>query len=71
MSPQEQVARQYMERKGYRDIEPRDIEALDGQPCWYFLYALPEGLLELEVSWDAERGEWDTLVTTFQLTPAQ
>lgn len=65
LKPHEQVAHQFMAHKGYSYIEPSDIQKLDGQPCWYFLYQLPEGILELEVSWNGE--EWITLVTTFQL----
>ena len=65
LAPQEQVARLFMAHKGYADIEPYEVEKLDGQACWYFLYDLPEGTLELEVSWDGN--EWDALVTTFTL----
>lgn len=67
MSPHEQIAQQYMRHKGYVDIEPFSIEALDGQPCWYFTYQLPEGTLELEVFWNGKSQEWETLVTTFTL----
>ncbi len=67
LSPQEQVARQFMEHKGYPDIAHRDVEKLDGQPCWYFLYDLEEGTLELEVSWDEAAQEWTSFVTAFSL----
>lgn len=67
LAPHVQVANLFMERKGYPDIRPVEMEKLYGQPCWYFVYELPEGVLELEVSWDKGRGEWDTLVTTFML----
>lgn len=65
LSPQEQVARQFMEHKGYLNVEPTEIDELDGTPCWYFLYELPEGSLELEVFWNGR--EWETTVTTFTL----
>lgn len=65
LKPHEQVAHQFMSHKGYPHIQPSDVEKLEGQPCWYFLFQLPEGTLELEVSWDGE--VWSTLVTTFQL----
>lgn len=65
LKPHELVAKQFMSHKGYSGIQPSDVEKLDGQPCWYFLYHLPEGILELEVSWDGR--EWNTQVTTFQL----
>lgn len=63
--PQNVVARNFMERKGYRRIAPIDIEKLEDQPCWYYLYDLPEGRLELEVFWNGEA--WETTVTTFAL----
>lgn len=65
LKPHEFVAQQFMSHKGYPHVRPSDVEKLEGQSCWYFLYDLPEGTLELEVSW--EDGEWTTLVTTFQL----
>lgn len=68
MKPHEQVAFWFMERKGYKNAKPVDIEALDdGTPCWYFLYELEEGDLELEVFWDKDKQEWETTVTTFTL----
>lgn len=63
--PQEQVAALFMKHKGYSGLGPYHQEKLDGQPCWYFYYDLPEGILELEVSWDG--AEWDAYVTTFTL----
>jgi hypothetical protein len=64
-TPQGRVAQLFMEHKGLGEIEPYDIEQVEGESCWYFYYRLPEGKLELEVSW--EDGEWDTLVTSFVL----
>ena len=66
-TPQALVAQQFMRDKGYKRIEPCGVEQLDDQPCWYFLYQLPEGDLELEVFWNAATGEWETLVTCFSL----
>lgn len=54
-----------MEHKGYPGIEPFDVQHLDGKPCWYFIYQLPEGTLELEVFWNGRA--WETTVTTFTL----
>lgn len=54
-----------MSRKGYPHIRPHHVETLDGQPCWYFYYQLPEGELELEVFWDGD--EWLVAVTAFNL----
>lgn len=65
MTPQAQIAQQYMAHKGYPNLMPYDVQKIDGDHCWYFLYRLPQGVLELEVSWDGE--EWQTLVTTFTL----
>lgn len=66
-TPQGQVAQNYMIRKGYRGYYPIDIQELDGVPCWYFLYQLDEGLLELEVFWNDKKQEWETMVTSFTL----
>jgi len=66
-TPQALVAGQFMEHKGYGDIEPYGVDKLDGQPCWYFYYRLPEGRLELEVAYDRIEREWSVLVTTFDL----
>jgi hypothetical protein len=65
LKPHELVAHQFMKHKGYPDAEPYDIEKLDDQPCWYFIYRLPEGILELEVFWNGS--DWETQVTTFTL----
>lgn len=65
--PHDLVAEQFMQHKGYGSVEPFQTIKLDNQPCWYFYYALPEGTLELEVSWNRSRQEWETLVTTFTL----
>lgn len=65
-SPQARVAQLFMAHKGLGHLEPIDVEKLDGEPCWYFCYQLPEGKLELEVAW--HDGEWQTTVTGFTLT---
>lgn len=63
--PQELMARDFMTRKGYPDLEPFDVSKLDGQACWYFYYRLPQGVLELEVFYDSSDKEWQTTVTAF------
>lgn len=63
-TPQAHAAAYFMERKGLGYVKPFDVEQLEDQPCWYFYYPLPEGTLELEVSWDPADG-WETTVTTF------
>lgn len=60
------VAQEFMARKGYRDLFPFEEEKLD-DACTYLYYELPEGDLELEVSWNAQEMTWDTLVTGFKL----
>lgn len=64
-TPQARIAQDFMARKGYKRIKPSAVEKLDDQSCWYFYYELPEGHLELEVSYAG--GEWNTLVTLFTL----
>lgn len=49
--------------KGYADAVPYDVIAIEGQPCWYFYYDLPDGHLELEVQWI--HGDWGWAVTSF------
>lgn len=62
------VAQEFMERKGYKDVFPAEVEPLEGDPdCQYFYYELDDGDLELEVSWNPKSGTWDTLVTAFKL----
>lgn len=56
MSPQEEAAAKYMAHKGYPKILPTDVGKVDGIPCWYFTYQLPEGRLELEV--EHVDGDW-------------
>lgn len=64
-APQETAARVFMEHKGYPRARPFEVDKLEGQPCWYFYYDLPEGRLELEVSWDERVQDWRLLVTGF------
>jgi hypothetical protein len=64
--PQDLAAAYFMERKGYPEAKPRDVVKLDGHLCWYYVYDLEDGVLELEVEWveEPEPG-WSTRVTTF------
>lgn len=63
-TPQAQIAEHFMRYKGYHK-KPHAIEKLEGQPCWYFYYALPEGELELEVYYDEVVDDWEVTVTAF------
>lgn len=63
-TPQARIAQLFMEHKGLGDIEPYAVEQVEGARCWYFYYRLPEGTLELEVSYE---DEWQTNVTSFTL----
>lgn len=65
MEPQDEVARDFMQRKGYQSIEPFEVDKVEGIPCWYFMYELPEGTLELEVSFNGH--DWETYVSTFTI----
>lgn len=55
-APEEQAARKYMAHKGYPDLDFKRIEEVDDELCWYFIYELPEGEMELEVEF--VDGEW-------------
>ncbi len=63
MPPQDEVARDFMERRGYKD-EPFSVERVEGEHCWYYIYDLPEGEVELEVSWTREDG-WSVVTSGF------
>ena len=63
-APEELIAAYFMRRKGYPDISPREVARIDGLHCWYFIYTLPDGELELEVTWDEAEG-WQTRVSVF------
>jgi hypothetical protein len=63
MAPQDLAAALFMEHKGFPGLEPYDIDKIEDEPCWYYLYEMPEGILELEVFWNGE--DWETMVTTF------
>lgn len=67
MGPHEELAAWYMSQKGYPDIQYRDVVKLDGKPCWYFVYDMPEGTLELEVFYKEQAKSWEITVTTFAL----
>lgn len=60
MSPADEAAAKYMAHKGYPDIVPTDVDKVEGEPCWYYVYELPEGTMELEVDFVA--GEWQFTV---------
>lgn len=47
---------EYMRHKGYGHLSPVGVSRLDDQPCWYFLYELEDGEVEIEVVF--EDGEW-------------
>lgn len=66
-SPYAVIAQYFMIRKGYPEVIPYAMEPLEGTQCAYFYYHLPEGDLELEVSWDHRSETWNTLVTLFTL----
>lgn len=54
--PADEVAAKYMAHKGYPNLVPTGIEKVEGMPCWYFTYDLPECRLELEIEW--VDGDW-------------
>lgn len=62
---QAKAAQHYVvNHKGYKQALPYDVISIEGQPCWYFYYDLPDGRLELEVRW--VNGDWVWTVTAFQ-----
>lgn len=54
MSPADEAASKFMAHKGYPDIRPISVDKIEGEDCWYYLYELPEGQLELEVDFHDE-----------------
>ena len=57
MSPADEAASKYMTHKGYPDIVPLRVDKIEGEHCWYYLYELPEGQMELEVEF--LDGDWE------------
>lgn len=62
-----------MTKKGYQDIRPLGVvqiyEPQDG--CWYYYYAVPEGILELEVAYDSATQRFSRQVTAFVTEPTR
>jgi hypothetical protein len=65
-TPEAMIAQHFMRKKGYKNVAPVEVEKVDGQTTWYFVYDLPEGILELEVAW-TEKDGWVNTVTLFEL----
>lgn len=59
------TAQEFMAVKGYPNIRPVGVQAVEEQECWYYYYELPEGLLELEVYWDPDSEQFKRRVTAF------
>jgi hypothetical protein len=55
------AATEFMQHKGYSDVEPVSIERDGDLDVWYFLYELKEGTLELEVEWNGSRWFWEVI----------
>lgn len=66
--PQDQIAADFMTRKGYRNIQYRQVVRIEGLYCWYYDYDLPDGVLELEVTWTPE-DDWQAQVSVFRPEP--
>lgn len=59
------VVQEYMAGKGYPEIRPLGLIAIENDECWYYYYLLPEGLLELEVFRDPKTDRWHRSVASF------
>ena len=60
------AAQAYIRHKGFPDVTPQQVIRIEDDLCWYFYYVLPDGCLELEVTWEDE--QWKYAVTAFQET---
>lgn len=58
------VAQEFMRLKGYPDITPLGVTEVDGRD-WYFYYQLPEGILEVEVTTNADSDDYRRGVSAF------
>lgn len=68
-APETLIAQDFMARKGYGGLKPFAVEEVEAEVAlYYFYYQLPEGQLELEVSWNPKTGMWDTMVTAFTVS---
>ena len=63
------AAQEFMTKKGYEEIRPLGVVSVQDDACWYFYYRLPEGVLELEVTWEPDGRRYDRRVTTFLTDP--
>lgn len=64
-----QTAQRYMEIKGFRGIKP--LGYAGGGGTWYFYYRIPEGIIELEITRNAETDTFSKLVTAMITDPAE
>lgn len=62
------AAQDFMLKKGYPEIRPLGVVRVESQPCWYYYYELPEGILELEVSQRTDRS-YARVVSAFITDP--
>lgn len=64
--PQERIARDFMTRKGFKWSTPIDVDKIEGRPIWYFRFNVPDGIVELEVVYNARMQDWECSVSTFR-----
>lgn len=62
------VAAHLMRTKGYPGMRPIGV-FIDGSLLYYY-YRLPEGVLELELSWMGDEARWTRRVSDFITNPA-
>lgn len=66
LPPQHRVALEFMAFKGYTDARIDEWKK-ETRFSWIYYFLLPEGQLELLVTWDPEQRRWDAKVTDFFL----
>lgn len=54
-----------MTKKGYADIRPVGVTSVEDDTCWYYYYAVPQGIIELEVIQEGPTQRFSRQVTAF------
>jgi len=60
-----------MTKKGYGEIRPLGVAPVEDDNCSYYYYAVPEGILELEVAFDQGSQRYSRQVTAFVTDPTR
>lgn len=70
LSPQDEAAQDFMQRKGLDHIQPYDVQQIEAGRAWIYRYHLPRRAdLELRVRWSEQEQDWDVTVEDYYRSP--